>query len=205
VLLLLLLLLLQGCGIVVFATPAEAQNAIRHLRGASIWPHAREPLLLEPRLPDSHKPPKGARTHWTVQVPMLQLGQAQSLQLQVPGNATALAALQAQLAQSGVAPGIPGLLPGLGPMGQQQAASVPQAHNLHHQQQQQQQQQQHMLLWQQQQQAVGAGPVRASSFSFGTPAALHGSSQVSSCGSSWASSCPQHQPLTSQACQHVLF
>jgi hypothetical protein len=176
--------LVQGCGIVVFATPAEAQNAIRHLRGASIWPHAREPLLLEPRLPDSHKPPKGARTHWTVQVPMLQLGQAQSLQLQVPGNATALAALQAQLAQSGVAPGIPGLLPALGTMGQQHApAGAPQAHAL----QQQQHQQQQMLLWQQQQQhqPVGAGHVPAPSYGFSAPAALQGSSQVSICGYGW--------------------
>jgi hypothetical protein len=48
----------QGCGIVVYATPAEAQAAIQRLHGSNLWPHAREPLLVQPRLPEHQKPPK---------------------------------------------------------------------------------------------------------------------------------------------------
>lgn len=41
------LLLLQGCGLVTFFKPSEAAHALETLNGRFVWPGARTPIVIE--------------------------------------------------------------------------------------------------------------------------------------------------------------
>jgi phosphoinositide-3-kinase regulatory subunit 4 len=59
----LLLLRLQGCGLVVFSQHSEAAAALQALNGRFVWPGARSPMVIEwcdPSKQHKNKPPQQA-------------------------------------------------------------------------------------------------------------------------------------------------